>query len=61
VSSKGLERAKLKCDSCGVPVSMLLSVKVVDDLSGSLVDELWCKRCLLDKGERARQQQENGR
>ena len=61
ISDKDLERARIKCYACGMPVSMLLPIKVVDDLSGNVVDELWCKRCFLDKGETAQKQKEQGR
>jgi hypothetical protein len=58
---KGLERGRAKCDSCNTPVSMLLVIKTVDELSGNLVEEHWCKRCFLDKGETAQRHKEEGR
>jgi len=39
----GLERGRVRCDSCNTPVSMVVGVKAVDELSGNLV-EYWCKK-----------------
>jgi hypothetical protein len=61
IGDKGLERGTYKCDSCGMPVSTLLNMKVVDNVSGNLVDEYWCKRCFFDKGETAQKEKERGR
>jgi hypothetical protein len=39
----GLERRRVGCDSCNTPVSMMVGVKVVDELGGNLVEN-WCKK-----------------
>ena len=35
----GLEGGRVRCDSRNTPVSMVVGVKVVDELSGNLVGE----------------------
>jgi hypothetical protein len=37
----GLEKGRVRCDSSNTPVSMVVDVKVVDELSGNLA-EYWC-------------------
>jgi hypothetical protein len=59
--TKGVEKARLKCAMCGMPVHRLFASKVFDESSGRFVDEYWCMKCFWDKGEAARKQQEKGR
>ena len=48
----GLEKGRVRCDSRNTPVSMVVGVKVVDELSGNLA-EYWCNNLFLDKRETA--------
>jgi hypothetical protein len=61
VNDEGLEKGTIECEACNLPTQRFMYVEVGDKQQGKFIQEKWCLKCVVERGEQKRDQKKGSR